>query len=74
MKVNKKKIFQIVSENVKVSLLNISEDSSAENIETWDSLAHVRIILELQKITNIKIPTSNYGDFNSIEKLIKKFT
>lgn len=74
MKVNKKKIFQIVSENVKVSLLNINEDSSAENIETWDSLAHVRIILELQKITNIKIPTSNYGDFNSIEKLIKKFT
>tara|TARA_B100000674_G_C37057564_1_gene565774 strand:- start:121 stop:345 length:225 start_codon:yes stop_codon:yes gene_type:complete len=74
MKVNKKKIFQIVSKNVKIPLSNIGEDFSTENIETWDSLAHVRIILELQKITNIKIPTSSYGDFNSIEKLIKKFT
>ena len=74
MKVNKKKILQIVSSHTKTHISKIDENSSTENIETWDSLAHVRIILELQNITNIKIPTSNFGQFNSIEELIKKFS
>ena len=74
MKVNKKKILQIVSHHTKIPLVKIDNKSSTENIETWDSLAHIRIILELQDITNIKIPTSNFGQFNSIEELIKKFS
>jgi acyl carrier protein len=73
MNTNKKKIIEIVSKHVKVPLSKINDNSSTENIETWDSLAHLRIILELEKITNIKVPTSDFGQFNTIESLIKKF-
>ena len=74
MKMNKKKITEIVSKHAKVSLEKINENSSTENIDTWDSLAHVRIIVELGELTNIKINTSDFGEFNSIKKLIEKFS
>lgn len=73
MIINKKKIIEIVSRHTKVSSKKIDDNSSTENIETWDSLAQLRIILELENITNIKVPTSSYGDYNSIEKISEKF-
>jgi acyl carrier protein len=73
MIINKKKIIEIVSRHTKVPSKKIDDNSSTENIETWDSLAQLRIILELENITNIKVPTSSYGNYNSIEKISKKF-
>ena len=73
MIINKKKIIEIVSRHTKVSSKKIDDNSSTENIETWDSLAQLRIILELENITNVKVPTSSYGNYNSIEKISKKF-
>ena len=73
MNINKKKIVEIVSKHVKVSSKKIDDNSSSENIETWDSLAHLRIILELVEITKIKVPSSNFGQYNSIRKIFEKF-
>lgn len=73
MIINKKKIIEIVSRHTKVSSKKIDDNSSTENIETWDSLAQLRIILELENITNIKVPTSSYGNYNSVEKISEKF-
>ena len=71
---NKKNIIEIVSKHVKVSLDKIKDESSTETIDTWDSLAHIRIIMELEKLTNIKIQTSDFGEYNSIKKLTDKFS
>ena len=73
MTVNKKKIIDIVSRYTRVPTDKINDNSSTDNIETWDSLAQLRIILELENITNVKVPTSSYGNYNSIEKISKKF-
>ena len=71
---NKRNIIEIVSKHVKVSPDKIKEESSTETIDTWDSLAHIRIIMELEKLTNIKIQTSDFGEYNSIKKLTDKFS
>ena len=71
---NKKNIIEIVSKHVKVSPDKIKDESSTETIDTWDSLAHIRIIMELEKLTNIKIQTSDFGEYNSIKKLTDKFS
>ena len=52
---------------MKVSVDKIKDESSTETIDTWDSLAHIRIIMELEKLTNIKIQTSDFGEYNSIK-------
>ena len=71
---NKKNIIEIVSKHVKVSADKIKDESSTETIDTWDSLAHIRIIMELEKLTNIKIQNSDFGEYNSIKKLTDKFS
>ncbi len=73
MNINKKKIIEVVSKHAKVSTKKIDDNSSTDNIETWDSLAHLRIILELVEITKIKVPSSNFGQYNSIKKIVEKF-
>ena len=70
---NKKNIIEIVSKHVKVSAEEI-KDEFDRKIDTWDSLAHIRIIMELEKLTNIKIQTSDFGEYNSIKKLTDKFS
>ena len=71
---NKKNIIEIVSKHVKVSADKIKDESTTETIDTWDSLAHIRIIMDLEKLTNIKIQTSDFGEYNSIKKLTDKFS
>lgn len=73
MNINKKKIIEVVSKHSKVPPKKIDDNSSTDNIETWDSLAHLRIILELVELTKIKVPSSNFGQYNSIKKIFEKF-
>lgn len=59
------------------NILEIPKDAiinKEENAE-WDSLNHVRIIAELQEEFNIKIPSNEINNLNSIdniEKFLKK--
>ena len=73
MNINKKTIIEIISKHAKVPVKNLNADASTDNIETWDSLAQLRIILELIEKTKIKIPSSNFGQYNSIKKIEEKF-
>ena len=74
MKLTKKKIIDVVSKCTKTDPKNISENTSTENLQAWDSLAHVRIMIELKDLTGINIPTSDFGNFNSVSSILKKFT
>ena len=74
MILNKKKIIDIVSKCTKTDPKEIMDKTSAENLQAWDSLAHVRIMMELQDLTGTNIPTSDFGNFNSVSRLLKKFT
>jgi acyl carrier protein len=71
---SKKLIYQILARNLKISENSINIRTDAKNTPEWDSLAHVRIILELEKELKIKIRNDQIGELNSIKKLIKHFT
>ncbi len=66
-----KKIIKLISKIIKVSPSKISSKSCANDFDTWDSLSHVRIILELEKIKKKKISTSRSIKLNSINSIIK---
>ena len=46
-------------------------ETDIKNTPEWDSLAHVRLILELEKESKIKVRNDQIGELNSIKKLIK---
>lgn len=45
----KDRVFRIVSQVLNIPLEQISETSSPENIEVWDSLMHMNLILALEE-------------------------
>ena len=71
---NNKLIYQILARNLKISENSINLETDTKNKPEWDSRAHVRIILELEKELKIKVRNDQIGELNSIKKLIKHFT
>ena len=66
-------IYQILAKNLRISEDDINLETDTTNTPEWDSLAHVRIILELEKESKIKVRNDQMGELNSVKKLIKHF-
>tara|TARA_B100000963_G_scaffold1809_3_gene1368 strand:- start:9389 stop:9604 length:216 start_codon:yes stop_codon:yes gene_type:complete len=66
-----KKIFRLIAKIIKVKESQITKKSCANDFDTWDSLNHVRIILELEKLKKKKISTTDSIKLNSIKSIIK---
>ena len=62
MENQKVKILQVMSNVFEVELASLSEDSSIDNIENWDSIRHLNLILALEEEFNITIPDEEVGD------------
>ena len=48
----------------------INESSKADNVEGWDSLAHINIILAIEKFYNITFTTSDMLGMANVKELI----
>jgi acyl carrier protein len=51
-----------------------TEDLSIDNVPGWDSMAHVGLILALQKEFGISIPPADALELTSIANIIKYLT
>tara|TARA_Y100000389_G_C17410264_1_gene490480 strand:+ start:407 stop:643 length:237 start_codon:yes stop_codon:yes gene_type:complete len=64
------KIIKIISENTNINEKLISVDSCMNDFPKWDSLAQVRIMMELEKKYKTKINTSKMSDLISVLKIL----
>ena len=64
-----KKIIISISKIINEPAERINMNSKALDFSKWDSLAHIKIILEIEKITKKKIPSSKVGELNSIKAI-----
>ena len=58
----KVKILEVMSSVFEVELTSLNEDSSIDNIENWDSIRHLNLILALEEEFNITIPDEEVGN------------
>ena len=71
---NKKiKTIETISRIIKVDLKLINESSCMDDFSKWDSLAHLSIMLELEKKFQKKVNTSKMIELNSVNKIFKFF-
>jgi acyl carrier protein len=73
MKNVKEQIAKIMAVVFEVNVDSINENTSADNIETWDSLRHMNLILALEEEFNVTIPDEEVGNlmnFKLIELVI----
>ncbi len=51
--------------------IKVTPQLSARDMEDWDSLAHIRLILTIEKAFKIKFLTSEIGNLGNVGDLVK---
>ena len=62
-------IIKIISVSTGININDLNKNSRSDAYSKWDSLSHVRIIMELEKITKEKINTTKIDQLNSIKEI-----
>jgi acyl carrier protein len=71
------KIKQVMSAVFEIPIELINDDSSSDNIENWDSLRHLNLILALEEEFNVIIPDEEVGNllnFKLIELILNEIS
>ena len=53
------------------SALELSLNSSADEIDEWDSLTHIQLILEIEKEFKVRFSLGELQDLKNIESLVQ---
>jgi|TARA_B100001063_G_C16559684_1_gene450315 acyl carrier protein len=65
-----KRVSLIFREVLEDDSLNINEKDGANDIEDWDSLTHIMLIVETEKEFNIKFISSEISNWDNIGDMI----
>lgn len=68
----KEQIIALMEEVLKVPAGTITEDTKMEDVEEWDSLAHVMIIGELEEKLGVVIDLDEAIEITSVKELLQK--
>lgn len=71
----KERIRNVMGSVFEVSLNDINEQSSTDNVDNWDSVRHLNLILALEEEFNISIPDEEVGslvNFKIIELVVNE--
>ena len=69
------KLKEVLSTVFEVSVESITDDSSSDTIENWDSLRHLNLMIALEEEFNVVIPDEEVGNmvnFKLIELVLNE--
>lgn len=61
---------RVVAESFDIDPARVSGDTVADDVEGWDSLAHARLILRLQRVLNIDLDPAAANAAQSVAALV----
>ncbi len=70
-----KKVIAVLARTLEIPVSKVKTDSTQKSIESWDSLAHLKLVMEIEKNFNISFNTDEVFSMDSIEeicRLVKK--
>jgi acyl carrier protein len=62
-----KRVFQDVFDEESIEL---SSQTTAKDVDGWDSLTHIRLILTIEKAFKLKFSTSEIGKLENVGNLV----
>ena len=61
-------IFQQVFDNEEIQ---VTDNTSADNIEAWDSLIHISLIVDIEKEFDIELNTAEVAKLSNVGEMIQ---
>jgi len=65
-----KKVQSTVREVLDLDDLVLTNETQASEIEDWDSIMHVEIIVELESLFDVKFTTVEIEDFKNVGEIV----
>ena len=62
-------LIELVADILDVPIDRLSPGTSREDIAEWDSLAHVRLIMEVESKFGVSVPIEAFAEIKSIAEL-----
>ena len=66
----KEEIVKIIADILEVDVCDIEMDTAVGDPPEWDSMHHLQIIAELEKVYNIKFNASDLAELEDVSDLI----
>ena len=70
----RERAFRVLSEVMDVPLDSITEDSTPENIENWDSLQHMNLVLALEEEFDVQFNDEQVMEMDRVRRMIEILT
>lgn len=65
-----KELNNIIEEVLDASGLNIKEETTASDVEDWDSIMHIEIVVEIEQHYGMKFQTKQIEGFKNVGNII----
>ena len=66
----KEEIVKIIAGILEVDVCDIEVDTAVGDLPEWDSMHHLQVIAELEKVYNIKFNASDLAELEDVSDLI----
>ena len=67
----KEKILKLISKVMEVDITSLNENSSSKNVDNWDSLSHMNLIVAIEEEFEIELSDEQIVEMISISKIIQ---
>ena len=71
MKASISDILSLLTRELDLDEGEISESSTSEQIENWDSLAHLRVCMAIEDRFNVSIPMETISELRSVQAIVE---
>jgi acyl carrier protein len=65
------KISEVMMDVFDVDDLDVTENTSADQVEEWDSLSHIRFMITIERVFKIKFRNEEIADLQNVGDLAK---
>lgn len=65
-----KKITEVFADNLDVDDLSLNETTTADDVEGWDSLTHVQLVVAVEKAFKIRFNAKEIQSWKNVGELI----
>lgn len=64
------RLSQVISRELGCDISDIHRDTSADDIDGWDSLAHARLILKIEGVFDLRLPGDKLFELDNVGDLV----